>query len=82
MTPLMIFDFCMRASVRERSRKKLYEKSLSPTFHVYIYFLRPQLKVLADINIACQRRDGLICYSYSKISTLVMLFWFVIELLH
>ena len=33
----------------------LYEKITEPTFLVYIYFLHLQLKVLADITIACHR---------------------------
>ena len=60
------------------ARELLWENSVScsekitePNFLVYSCFLCPQVKVSADINVACQRCDGLIYHSYSKSSTLV-----------
>ena len=47
------------------------KKITEPNCLVHIYFLRPQLKVLADINIAYQIHDWHVYHSYSKISTLV-----------
>ena len=64
-------DSSVRASVRERCRR-LSVKITEPTFLLYLFFLHPQLKLLADVNIACQRRDALIYYSYSRIHTLIL----------
>lgn len=44
----------------QRKCKELYERLSDPTLVLYLFFLHAYLPVLSDVNVQCQRRNGLI----------------------
>jgi hypothetical protein len=63
-------DRANRAVIR-RNCNELYERLLDPTFLLYLFFLHAYLPIVHEVNVQCQRRNGLIFESYSKILTLI-----------
>ena len=66
-------DRANSVGVRSKS-KNLYERSCEPLFQLYLYFLGPQLDILASVNKWLQHSEMSLHMVYSKIRALITAF--------
>lgn len=63
-------DMTNRKIVRTKC-ENLLARLQDPEFMLYLFFLHSYLPLLSQINVYCQRKNGLIFESYSKIQTII-----------